>query len=61
MLSGVQADIEGEVLLTVRKFYSSVSVSPGGEFDDDDSAEEPDPSVPIDHATQPLKPIPEPP
>ena len=57
---GRHPEIEGEVLLTVRKFYSAVSISPDGELDDYDSAEEPDPSVPIDHATQPLKPIPEP-
>ena len=51
-------DIEGEVLLTVRKFYSTVSISPDGEFSDD-SADEPE--GPIDHATAPLQPIPEPP
>ena len=59
-----QRDIEGEVLLTVRKFASSVSISPGGAVDgyySDDSSEEPDPSVPIDHMTAPLQPIPEPP
>ena len=52
--------IEGEVLLTVRKFASSVSISPDGYDFSDDSSDELDPSVPIDHMTAPLQPIPEP-
>ena len=56
-----QRELEGEVLLTVRKFASSVSVSPYELEYSDDSSDEPDPSVPIDHMTAPLQPIPEPP
>ena len=48
-------DIEGEILLTTRKFTSSISVSGPGLFDYDESDEEP--YGPIDHATEPLKPI----
>ena len=48
-------EIDGEILLTTRKFVSSASISPGGLDDDFESDEEPD--GPIDHATEPLRPI----
>ena len=55
-----ERDIEGEVLVTVRKFASSISISPDGYDFSDDSSDELDPSVPIDHMTAPMQPIPEP-
>jgi hypothetical protein len=48
-------DIAGEILLTIRKFASTTSVSPDGHGHDDSSDDEPE--GPIDHATEPLKPI----
>ena len=53
----LEREIEGEVLLTVRKFYSlsSVSYGPDGSDDEDD-----EPTGPIDHHTAPMPPIPEP-
>ena len=55
-----QREIEGEILLTVRKFYSSASVSPDGLAYMSDESEEEEPTGPIDHATEPMQPIPEP-
>ena len=43
----------------MRKYYSATSISPDGFDWSDDSDDEPD--GPIDHATAPLQPIPEPP
>lgn len=54
-------EIEGEVLLTTRRFYSSASICPdrlGGS--ESESEDELDPSVPVDHSTEPLAPIEEP-
>lgn len=52
-----ESEIVGEVLLTLRKYYSSASVS--YEQDLGESSDE-EPSGPVDHATEPLRPIPEP-
>ena len=51
-------ELEGEVLLTIRKYASSVSVS-YGQYDDDESSDD-EPTGPVDHATEPLRPIQEP-
>lgn len=54
-------EIEGEILLTTRRFYSSASVCPDRlVFSESDSDDEPDPSVPVDHETKPMAPIDEP-
>ena len=50
-------ELEGEVLLTVRKYASNISVSYGQDYDDGSSDDEP--SGPVDHATEPLAPIPD--
>jgi len=56
-----QREIVGEVLLTTRCFYSSASVCPDRrDGSESDSDYELDPSIPIDHATEPMAPIPEP-
>ena len=56
-----QREIVGEVLLTTRYFYSSASICPDRrDGSESDSDYELDPSIPIDHATEPMAPIPEP-
>ena len=54
-------DIEGEVLLTVRKYASSVSVSlNAGQCDEDEESSDDEPTGPVAHTTEPLRPIEEP-
>ena len=54
-------DIEGEVLLTVRKYVSSVSVSlNAGQCDEDEESSDDEPTGPVAHTTEPLRPIEEP-
>ena len=52
-----QRDIEGEVLLTIKRYHGSLSVSRHvlDDYSDDSSDEEP--SGPVDHATQAMKPV----
>ena len=54
-----QREIEGEVLLTTRRFYSNASVCPDPRESESESEDEFDPSMPIDHATEPMAPVPE--
>jgi hypothetical protein len=55
-----QREIEGEVLLTTRRFYSNASVCPDHRHESEsESEDEFDSSMPIDHATEPMAPVPE--
>ena len=54
-------EIEGEILLTTRRFYSSASICPDrAAFSESDSDDDWEPSGPVTHESMPMSPIDEP-